>query len=142
MLGWEHLAVSARTNPVAPDADLVARLEKELAEANEQQTATSQVLELMGRSDLALQPVFETVVRHAVRLCGADAGFVCQLDADRYRLAFMVGGSPAYQDFVHRNPIEMGPGSLVGRVGLERRVVQIPDAVSYTHLTLPTTPYV
>jgi signal transduction histidine kinase/CheY-like chemotaxis protein len=122
--------VSARSNPVAPDADRVARLERELAEAIEQQAATSQVLELMGRSDLALQPVFETVVRHAVRLCGADAGFVHQLDADRYRLAFMVGGSPAYQDFVQRHPIEMGPGSLVGRVGLGRRVVQIPDVLA------------
>ena len=131
MLGVEHLSMSARSNPVAPGTDRVARLESELAEAIEQQTATSQVLELMGHSDLALQPVFETVVRHAVRLCGADAGFVHQLDADRYRLAFMVGGSAAYQDFVHRHPIEMGHhGSLVGRVGLERRVVQIPDVLA------------
>ena len=130
MLGGEHLSVSARSKPVAPDADRVARLESELAEAIEQQTATSQVLELMGHSDLALQPVFETVVRHAVRLCGADAGFVHKLDSDRYRLAFIVGGSPAYQDFLQRTPIEMGPGSLVGRVGLERRVVQIPDVLA------------
>jgi signal transduction histidine kinase len=132
MLGAEHLPVSTRSNPnpVAPDTDRVARLEGELAEAIEQQTATSQVLELMGHSDLALQPVFETVVRHAVRLCGADAGFVHQLDAGRYQLAFMLGGSPEYEDFVRRNPIEMGHGSLVGRVGLERRVVQIPDVLA------------
>ena len=130
MLGMEPPSMSARPNPVARDADRVARLESELAEAIDQQTATSQVLELMGHSDLALQPVFETVVHHAVRLCGADAGFVHQLDADRYRLAFMVGGSPAYHEFVERNPIEMGPGSLVGRVGLERRVVQIPDVLA------------
>jgi signal transduction histidine kinase len=130
MLGGEHLSVAARSNPVVPDADRVARLERELAEAIEQQTATSQVLELMGHSDLALQPVFETVVRHAVRLCGADAGLVHQLDADRYRLAFMVGGSPEYQEFVYRHPIEMGHGTLVGRVGLERRVVQIPDVLA------------
>src|SRR5215216_1134835 len=130
MLGREHLSVSARSNPVVPDADRVARLERELAEAIEQQTATSQVLELMGHSDLELQPVFETVVRHAVRLCGADAGLVHQLDADRYRLAFMVGGSAEYQEFLYRHPIEMGHGSLVGRVGLERRVVQIPDVLA------------
>jgi signal transduction histidine kinase/CheY-like chemotaxis protein len=130
MLGGEHLSVSARSKPVATDADRVARLERELAETIEQQAATSQVLELMGRSDLALQPVFETVVHHAVRLCGADAGFVHQLDADRYRLAFMVGGSPEYQEFVYRHPIEMGHGTLVGRVGLERRVVQIPDVLA------------
>ena len=108
----------------------MTRLETELAEAIDQQAATSEVLELMGRADLALQPVFETVVRHAVRLCGADAGFVHQLDAGRYRIAFIIGGSREYQDFVRRNPIEMGPGTLVGRVGLGRRVVQIPDVLA------------
>ena len=122
--------MSARSNPMAPDADHVARLERELAEARDQQAATSEVLELMGHADLALQPVFETVVRHAVRLCDADAGFVHRFDGDRYRLAYLVGGSPAYRDYVSRHPIEMGPGSLVGRVGLGRRVVQIPDVLA------------
>ena len=122
--------MSARSNPMAPDADRVARLERELAEARDQQAATSEVLELMGHSDLALEPVFETVVRHAVRLCDADAGFVHRFDGDRYRLAYLVGGSPAYRDYVSRHPIEMDPGSLVGRVGLGRRVVQIPDVLA------------
>jgi signal transduction histidine kinase len=121
--------VPARPQPVARDADRVARLERELAEANEQQAATSQVLELMGSSDLALQPVFETVVRHAVRLCRADAGYVHQLAGGRYRLAFILGGSPAYQEFMKSHPIGMDPGALVGRVGLGRGVVQIPDVL-------------
>ena len=102
MLGREHLSVSARPNPVVPDADRLARLERELAEAIEQQTATSQVLELIGRSDFALEPVFETVVRHAVRLCRADCGYVYQLDGDVYRLAFMVGGSPEYREYMQQ----------------------------------------
>jgi two-component system NtrC family sensor kinase len=58
---------------VAPDADRVARLESELAEAIERQTATSQVVEVIGRSDVRLEHVFETVVRHAVSLCRAEA---------------------------------------------------------------------
>jgi hypothetical protein len=51
----------------------VARLESELAEAIERQTATSQVVEVIGRSDVRLEHVFETVVRHAVSLCRAEA---------------------------------------------------------------------
>ncbi len=72
----------------------------------------------MGDADLALEPVFETVLRHAVRLCDADAGVVHRFDGGRFRFAHLVGGSPGYREYADRNPIEMDPGSLVGRVGL------------------------
>jgi len=88
------------------------------------------VLEVIGRSAFELQPVFETVVRHAVRLCGADLGLIHQLDGDVYRLAFVLGGSQEYRDFAAHNPIGQGPGTLVGRVGLERHTVQIPDVLA------------
>src|SRR4051795_3883463 len=106
MLGSKHLPVPTQPHPLGHDADRVARLESELAEAIEQQAATSQVLELMGRPDLALQPVYETVVRHAVRLCDAEAGLVHQLDGEVYRLAFILGSSAEYEEYVRRNPIE------------------------------------
>jgi signal transduction histidine kinase len=107
-----------------------AELSRKLAEAVEQQAATSEVLEVIGRSASELEPVFETVVRHAVRLCGADAGMIYQLEGDVYRLAFLLGGSPEYRAFIADTPIAATPGTLVGRVGLERRVVQIDDVVA------------
>jgi GAF domain-containing protein len=116
----------------------VARLESELAEARDQQAATSQVLELLGHSDLALQPVFETVVRHAVRLCRADCGYVYQLDGDVYRIAFIVGGSEKYREYMERHPVKHGPETLVGRVALERRIVQIPDVLADPVYRWPT----
>ena len=130
--------MSARSNPVTPDADRVARLESELAEAIEQQTATSQVLEAIGRSASELERVFETVVRHAVSLCRADCGYVYQLDGDVYRIAFIVGGSAEYRQYMQRHPVKQGPETLVGRVGLERRIVQITDVLADPIYRWPT----
>ena len=123
---------------MAPDADRVARLESELSEAIERQTATSQVLEVIGRSDFRLERVFETVVRHAVSLCRADCGYVYQLDGDVYRIAFIVGGSQRYREYMQRHPVKQGPETLVGRVGLERRIVQIPDVLADPIYRWPT----
>jgi len=106
------------------------QLERDLAEANERQTAASQVLEVIGRSAFALEPVFETVLRQAVRLCRADAGLIYVLDGDVYRLAFALGGSQEYRDYMQATPIVRGAGTLVGRVGLERRTVQILDVLA------------
>jgi signal transduction histidine kinase/DNA-binding response OmpR family regulator len=123
-------SVSAQPAAGSPPAERLATLSRDLAEAAEQQMATSQVLEVIGRSAFELQPVFETVLRHAVRLCGADAGQIYQAEGELYRLACVVGGSEEYQEFAMRNPIGRGTGTLVGRVGLERQSVQIPDVLA------------
>jgi signal transduction histidine kinase/CheY-like chemotaxis protein len=108
----------------------IEQLERDLAEARERQTAADRVLEVIGRSASELEPVFETVLDHAVRLCAADAGQVWILDEDVYRLAFAIGGTQAYRDYVAGVPIARGPGTLVGRVGMERRAVQILDVLA------------
>jgi signal transduction histidine kinase/CheY-like chemotaxis protein len=108
----------------------IEQLEHDLAEARERQTAADEVLEAIGRSTSELEPVFETVVRQAVRLCGADAGLIYVLDGDVYRLAYAIGGSQAYRDYLASIPIARGPGTLVGRVGMERSTVQILDVLA------------
>jgi signal transduction histidine kinase/CheY-like chemotaxis protein len=108
----------------------IERLERDLAEANELLAATSQVLEVIGRPAFELDPVFETVLQQAVRLCRADAGLIYVLDGEVYRLAFAIGGSQAYRDYLETVPIVRSTGTLVGRVGLERRTVQIPDVLA------------
>ena len=58
----------------------IAALRKSLVEAREQQTATSEILRVISRSPAEVQPVFETIVRNAVRLCGAVHGGVYRFD--------------------------------------------------------------
>lgn len=79
---------------------LIEELARDLAEAIERQSATAQVLEVIGRPAFELEPVFETVLRQAVGLCGADAGNIWVLDGDAYRLAFALGGPEEYRAYL------------------------------------------
>ena len=110
------------------DRERIAELERDLAEALERQSAAAQVLEVLGSSTFELDPVFETVLQQAVRLCRADAGLIYVLDGDVYRVAAAVGASQAYRDYIAGVALHAGSGTLVGRVGSERRTVQIRDA--------------
>ncbi len=109
--------------------DRVEQLSRDLNEAIEQQAATSEVLSVIGAGAFELQPAFETVVRHAVRLCRADAGMIYQRDGHLYRLAYLLGGPDEYRAEIEHRPITQDAGTVVGRVGIERRTVQIPDVV-------------
>ena len=96
----------------------------------EQQAATNQVIEAIGRPGFELQPIFETVAEHAVRLCRADAAQIFVHDTDHYRLATAVGGSDEYRSLIAARAISPGQGTLVGRVGLDRRSVLVADILA------------
>jgi class 3 adenylate cyclase/putative methionine-R-sulfoxide reductase with GAF domain len=96
----------------------------------EQQAATNQVIQAIGRSGFELQPIFETVAEHAVRLCRADAAQIFIHDTDHYRLATASGGSDEYRSLIAARAISPGQGTLVGRVGLDRRSVLVADILA------------
>ena len=111
------------------DAD-IARLNRDLDEARQQLTATSEVLTALGRSASDLGPVLGTVVESARRLCKADVAQLHLVEGDEYSLASFSGLSDEYVDVLNRNPVRFDRRSLVGRVGLDRRPQQITDVLA------------
>jgi signal transduction histidine kinase/CheY-like chemotaxis protein/putative methionine-R-sulfoxide reductase with GAF domain len=107
----------------------------ELRVALEQQTATSELLKVIGRSTFDLQPVFETLAENAVRLCEAVHAFVYRVDGPILRVVATHNVSPELRAFVDRNPIPMGRHSASARAGLERRTVHIHDIQADPEIT-------
>lgn len=109
-----------------------ARRAHELADALEQQTATSAVLRIISASTGDLAPVFEALIKSAVELCAADHGGIIRFDptTKQYVETADYGvGSDEYREIVRR-PYEPGRGTLVGRTIMERAPVRIDDVLA------------
>src|SRR5262245_47137487 len=103
------------------------RLLNELRESLQQQTATADVLKVISRSRFELQPVFDTVLENAVKLCEAERSFIFIFDGKVLRAVASYNASPKLREFLERNPIAPGRHSAAARAALERRTVHIPD---------------
>ena len=100
----------------------------DLQESLEYQTATSDVLKVISRSTFDLDPVLSAVLATAVRLCRADQATIYRFQDGEYRWAAGFGLAPDYERIEREVRILPGTGTLVGRVALQGRTVQIIDA--------------
>jgi len=77
---------------------------RDLTEALDQQTATSEVLKVISRSTFDLQPVLEILIENATRLCGAQQGFLFTSDGELHHLAVEYNAPPAFKDICANTP--------------------------------------
>ena len=100
----------------------------ELRVALEQQTATSELLKVIGRSTFDLQPMFDTLAENAIRLCAAERAFVYRFDGASLRVVATHNVSDELRAVVEQTPNRPGRHGGSARAALERRTVHIRDA--------------
>jgi signal transduction histidine kinase len=104
------------------------RLFNETKEALEQQTATAEVLKAISRTTFELEPVLETLIENATRLCKADKGTMYLRRGDAFELVASQGASPEQIQFMRDRPVPPGSGTVVGRVAQAGQPVHVDDA--------------
>ena len=106
----------------------LAEARRQATEALAQQTAASEVLSLISITTGNLQPVFETLLANATRLCGAKLGNLVLCENGVFRDAAMHNASPAFVDFRKRNPVlQPGPHAPLSRLVHDKRAIQVAD---------------
>jgi GAF domain-containing protein len=108
----------------------LAEAQKRLAEALEQQAATSEVVRVISSSPGELEPVFQAMLENATRLCEAKFGTMYFREGDAFRAVAMHGAPPAYMDARLHALVRPGPTTGIGRVVQTKDAVQIEDAAA------------
>ena len=99
----------------------------DLSEALEQQTATSEVLQVISSSPGELDPVFQTMLANATRICEAKFGTLFLSEGDTFRVGALHNAPPALAEFIQRGPIRPGPNLPLGQVAITKQVSHIVD---------------
>ena len=100
----------------------------DLTESLEQQTATSEVLRVISSSPGQLEPVFQTMLDNAARLCEANFGTLYLQDGENFRVAALHNPSAAFAEERKREPlVRANPKLALGRAINSRQPVQIAD---------------
>ena len=105
--------------------DEVQARTRDLSEALEQQTATSEVLKVISSSPGELKPVFDTMLINAMQVCEAKFGFMHRYEDDNWETMALQCDVPAYAEFVQK--ARFGPKSIVGRIASTKQVAQVAD---------------
>ena len=100
----------------------------DLSESLEQQTATSEVLQVISSSPGDLEPVFAAMLEKAVGICDAKFGNIYRWDGEALHLLGTQNTPLAYAEARSRSPVRPNPNNIFGRMVATKTVVHVPDA--------------
>jgi len=87
----------------------LAKARKLLKEALQQQSATSEVLQVVSSSPVELTPVFDAMLKRALLLCEAAFGGLWIFEGDRYAVKALFGVPAAYASYLRHTSVVPGP---------------------------------
>ena len=102
---------------------------RELSEALEQQTATTEVLRVISSSPGELQPVFQAILENATRICDAKFGVLFGYAGGMFRMLSGQNIPPELAQFLHQ-PRVWGPETALGRLACNKQTIHVLDTLA------------
>jgi signal transduction histidine kinase/putative methionine-R-sulfoxide reductase with GAF domain len=113
------------------------RLFNETKEALEQQTATAEILRVISSSPTDVQPVYDSIVERAARLCDAEVSLVARLEGEWIHVGAVFGTSVAGTDAVRQTyPMRPGAAGATARAIRDSAIAHIPDVLTDPEFTI------
>jgi GAF domain-containing protein len=112
---------------LADPQEVIADLQRRLAEAEAREAATAEVLQVINASPGDLAPVFDKIVERAMGLCGAAFGTMVIADGEQFHTVSARGVPSAYLEFRRRNPVPSGHAGIAAAIRAGESVVHTLD---------------
>ena len=117
-----------RNFSAAGPQEQISALTRELKEALEQQTATSEVLKVISSSPAQLEPVFQAILANAVRICEAKFGIMFLYENSEFQQVALLNASKDLAEFFwRRGPFKAPPGTPLDRLLKTKSVIYTAD---------------
>jgi signal transduction histidine kinase/putative methionine-R-sulfoxide reductase with GAF domain len=107
--------------------DEVQARTRELSESLEQQTASSEVLQVISSSPGELEPVFQVMLANATRICDAKFGMLYLWEGDAFRAVAFHNAPAAFVEARKRTPLRPGPNTATARMVQTKKAVHVAD---------------
>jgi hypothetical protein len=125
------MAASQTGRSVSDLQEQLERQARELAEARDERTAIAEVLSAISNSRGDVESVFQAILDHAVRICGAKFGTIFRFDGEAFYFAAEVGTPPEYVEFQRqRGSFLPSAAELLNRVFRTRQVIHSADLIA------------
>jgi GAF domain-containing protein len=104
-----------------------------LRETLDQQTATSDILQVISKSPTDVKPVFDTILQNAIQLCEGNVAMLWQYDGEKLRYASNYNATPEAVKLFVDQPLEPGDWNPTPQAAAEKRIIHVLDVFENPH---------